>query len=191
LRLPGANLARPAFSRAFTVGGADGDAREAGLPGTARNLPYRRGALPSYMPSSDGVARVPNPKSITGTPDPIDVQVGEPIRAHRHVTGMSQFELGEQIGISFQQVQKYERGKNRVSASMLCHVARALNCRPQDLLPDQANDTRSPSIDAAFSLLAMPAGQGVVKAMVRLPTWAYDAAVKLVLDLDANTRSAD
>jgi transcriptional regulator with XRE-family HTH domain len=58
-----------------------------------------------------------------GGPHPIDVSVGERLRQARKVRGISQGLLGEAIGISFQQVQKYERGFNRVSASKLAEAA--------------------------------------------------------------------
>src|SRR5579862_3228523 len=60
-------------------------------------------------------------------PNPIDRHVGLRIRMRRKELGMSQERLAECIGLTFQQVQKYERAANRVSASKLCEVARALN----------------------------------------------------------------
>jgi transcriptional regulator with XRE-family HTH domain len=62
----------------------------------------------------------------TKKPNPIDVQVGRRVRFHRLMLGMSQGTLGKQVGITFQQVQKYERGTNRVSSSRLQGIARAL-----------------------------------------------------------------
>jgi transcriptional regulator with XRE-family HTH domain len=59
-------------------------------------------------------------------PDPIDVSVGARIRARRLELGMSQTKLANALGLTFQQVQKYESGDNRVSASTLVRAARAL-----------------------------------------------------------------
>ena len=59
-------------------------------------------------------------------PNPIDVHVGERIRRRRRALGISQDRLAEEIGLTFQQVQKYERGTNRVSASKLYQAARVL-----------------------------------------------------------------
>ncbi|SHG41000.1 helix-turn-helix domain-containing protein [Cognatishimia maritima] len=56
----------------------------------------------------------------------IDVLVGKRIRARRHAMGISQSELGDAIGVKFQQIQKYETGANRVSASRLWAVAEKL-----------------------------------------------------------------
>jgi len=63
-------------------------------------------------------------------PDPIDVGVGARIRIRRREIGVSQTSLGEHLGLTFQQVQKYERGTNRVSASMLVRHRRAAAISP-------------------------------------------------------------
>ncbi|WP_319774954.1 helix-turn-helix transcriptional regulator [Breoghania sp.] len=59
-------------------------------------------------------------------PNPIDVHVGSRIRLRRMMLGMSQEKLGENLGITFQQIQKYEKGTNRVGASRLQHIATVL-----------------------------------------------------------------
>src|SRR5438132_520204 len=62
----------------------------------------------------------------TRKPDPIDIEVGQRIRIQRLASGMSQTDLGEQIGVTFQQVQKYEKGANRVGAERLTKIANVL-----------------------------------------------------------------
>jgi len=62
-----------------------------------------------------------------GGPHPIDVHVGGRIRLRRTLLGLSQERLGEMIGLTFQQVQKYERGSNRVGASRLFDLSRVLD----------------------------------------------------------------
>jgi transcriptional regulator with XRE-family HTH domain len=57
---------------------------------------------------------------------PVDVHVGKRIRHRRWLVGMTQQQLAEQVGIKFQQIQKYETGANRVSASRLWDISRAL-----------------------------------------------------------------
>ena len=64
---------------------------------------------------------------LDGSPNPIDRHVGLRIRLRRKELGISQERLAEAIGLTFQQVQKYERAANRVSASKLWEMARALN----------------------------------------------------------------
>lgn len=61
--------------------------------------------------------------------DPVDIEVGANIKRHRQLCGLSQTELGKALGVSFQQVQKYENGRNRVSASALQKIADIL-CVP-------------------------------------------------------------
>jgi transcriptional regulator with XRE-family HTH domain len=71
-------------------------------------------------------------------PDPIDVEVGTRVRVIRKSRGMSQDTLGKALGLTFQQIQKYERGTNRISASMLIKAARALEVHPGALIcPDE------------------------------------------------------
>lgn len=60
-------------------------------------------------------------------PSPIDIHVGSRIRLRRTLLGMSQERLGEALGLTFQQVQKYERGVNRVGASRLFDLSRVLD----------------------------------------------------------------
>lgn len=57
------------------------------------------------------------------TPDPIDKHVGQRVRMQRMLLGLSQEKLGDAIGLTFQQVQKYEKGTNRISSSRLQHIA--------------------------------------------------------------------
>ncbi len=59
-------------------------------------------------------------------PNPIDVHVGARLRLRRTLLGLSQEKLGESVGITFQQLQKYERGANRISASRLFNLAQIL-----------------------------------------------------------------
>jgi transcriptional regulator with XRE-family HTH domain len=60
-------------------------------------------------------------------PDPVDVHVGGRLRLRRNLVGMSQEQLGKAGGLTFQQIQKYERGTNRMGASRLYQLARILN----------------------------------------------------------------
>ena len=60
-------------------------------------------------------------------PNPIDIHVGSRIRLRRNMLGMSQEKLGENLGITFQQIQKYEKGTNRVGASRLQAIASILS----------------------------------------------------------------
>jgi transcriptional regulator with XRE-family HTH domain len=59
-------------------------------------------------------------------PNPVDLHVGARIRMRRKILGVSQERLAEDLGLTFQQIQKYERGANRVSASKLYEIAKSL-----------------------------------------------------------------
>jgi transcriptional regulator with XRE-family HTH domain len=67
-------------------------------------------------------------KSVDGekTPNPVDIHVGSRVRLRRLLLGLSQEKLGDELGVTFQQVQKYERGANRIGASRLYRVAEVL-----------------------------------------------------------------
>lgn len=65
-------------------------------------------------------------RTADGSPNPIDVYVGARVKMRRTLLGMSQEKLGEAIGLTFQQVQKYERGLNRISASRLFDIGKVL-----------------------------------------------------------------
>jgi transcriptional regulator with XRE-family HTH domain len=69
-------------------------------------------------------------------PDPIDVHVGRVIRAKRLAKGLTLDELAHGIGLSHQQVHKYEKGVNRISASMLYRMARVLDVAPDAFFRD-------------------------------------------------------
>ncbi len=60
------------------------------------------------------------------SPNPIDVHVGDRVRRRRRALGVSQEQLADKLGLTFQQVQKYERGANRISCSKLYQIASAL-----------------------------------------------------------------
>lgn len=67
------------------------------------------------------------PVRTRGGPEAVDVHVGSRVRQRRTMLGMSQEKLGEALGLTFQQVQKYERGANRIGASRLHHISEVLD----------------------------------------------------------------
>lgn len=73
-------------------------------------------------------------------PDPVDAHVGLRIKLRRTLMGMPQQKLGEAVGLTFQQIQKYERGFNRVSASMLHRIAHALDVPVSFFFDDMRDD---------------------------------------------------
>jgi transcriptional regulator with XRE-family HTH domain len=75
------------------------------------------GELPVLLEGEESVKKIPNP---------IDIHVGSRVRMRRMMVGMSQEKLGEALSLTFQQVQKYEKGTNRIGASRLHQIASAL-----------------------------------------------------------------
>ena len=67
------------------------------------------------------------PVSRTGKPNPVDIHVGSRVRLRRTLLGLSQEKLAEAVGLTFQQIQKYERGANRISASRLYALSHVLD----------------------------------------------------------------
>lgn len=83
----------------------------------------------------------------TGKPNPIDVHVGSRVRLRRTLLGMSQEKLGEAIGLTFQQVQKYERGANRIGASRLFDLSRVLDVPVSFFFDDMPAEAASAPVD--------------------------------------------
>src|SRR5204863_2124199 len=99
--------------------------------------------------------------------DPVDVAVGARIRLLRKVRGLSQQALAEAAGVTFQQIQKYERGANRVSASMLTRIAKTLGVPVAEMFGE--NSASSGAVDEVAALLAEPGALELLKAYAGLP----------------------
>jgi transcriptional regulator with XRE-family HTH domain len=66
----------------------------------------------------------------------VDAAVGDRIRRLRQLRHLSQSRLGEAVGLSFQQIQKYESGKNRMALSTFVRICEALDCRPSEVMTE-------------------------------------------------------
>src|SRR5215210_7762776 len=95
------------------------------------------------MAGSQSLRRPGRPR--TETPNPIDVRVGARLRLRRNMLGLSQEKLGQAIGLTFQQVQKYERGANRIGASRLHELSRVLDV-PVSFFFDETDPVRAPAM---------------------------------------------
>ena len=82
----------------------------------------------------------------TGIPNPVDVHVGARVRVRRTLLGMNQTKLGDAIGVSFQQVQKYENGANRISASRLFDLSQILDVPIEYFFDDMPADIAASSL---------------------------------------------
>jgi transcriptional regulator with XRE-family HTH domain len=124
-----------------------------------------------------------NPKSV----DKRDAEIGCVVRAQRHRLGLSQSDLGDQIGVTFQQVQKYENGTSRISASRLTRIAEALNVPPTFFV---TQDTK-PSVAASnktWEFLATPGALRLVEAYNRLSRSSMRAALVELAEKIAKTK---
>jgi len=75
---------------------------------------------------------------VTANPNPVDIHVGSRVRLRRTLLGMSQEKLGNALGLTFQQVQKYERGTNRIGSSRLFLLSRILDVPVSFFFDDMA-----------------------------------------------------
>jgi transcriptional regulator with XRE-family HTH domain len=108
-------------------------------------------------------------------PNSVDTYVGARVRMRRITLGMSQEKLGDALGVTFQQVQKYEKGSNRISASRLENISRVLDVQPsfffeglargQQSAPGFAEDAQSRS---PMDFLSTAEGLHLNKAFARI-----------------------
>jgi transcriptional regulator with XRE-family HTH domain len=112
----------------------------------------------------------------------IDKTIGRRLRTFRLAAKMSQASLGNILGVTFQQIQKYENGKNRLSGSRVIQAAAALNIMPADILGD-ANRTGTNNGQDRFSALAQPEVNIMVRTMMKLPVNQRKATARAMTDL--------
>jgi len=110
------------------------------------------------------------------TPNPIDKHVGSRVRMRRMMLGMSQEKLGDALGLTFQQVQKYEKGSNRIGASRLQQMSHILQVpvafffEGAPLMPGETSGLgEAPSPAYVTEFLATTDGLTLVKAFMRIP----------------------
>ena len=109
-------------------------------------------------------------------PDPVDRYVGSRVRMRRIMLGMSQEKLGEALGLTFQQIQKYEKGTNRVGASRIQQISEVLQVPisflfeggPTRAAGGQGFDGTSPSPSYVSDFLATSEGLALTRAFTRI-----------------------
>ncbi|OCW55897.1 helix-turn-helix domain-containing protein [Hoeflea olei] len=110
-------------------------------------------------------------------PNPIDIHVGSRVRLRRTMLGMSQEKLGEALGITFQQIQKYEKGTNRVGASRLQNISTILNVpvsfffedAPGDPSGNQPGMAEANSSNYVVDFLSSSEGLQLNRAFIKIP----------------------
>jgi transcriptional regulator with XRE-family HTH domain len=111
---------------------------------------------------------------------PVDVLVGQNIRICRLQRGLSQSELADRVGLTFQQIQKYEKAANRLGASRLIQVAEALGVPLSTLFEGSATATRGEPDQSGRALLADPHALRLVQAFDRIDHKHRTAVLHLV-----------
>ena len=115
--------------------------------------------------------------------DGVDKHVGERVRLRRIMLKMSQTELGNKIGVTFQQLQKYEKGANRIGASRLYQLAQILNVPPGfffEGLPGSKVNAVLP--DYLIDLMGTAEGQRIVQALARVRDKKVRGPLEQLLD---------
>jgi transcriptional regulator with XRE-family HTH domain len=105
-----------------------------------------------------------------GYPNPIDVHVGARVRLRRTPLGISQTALAETIGLTFQQVQKYEKGTNRVSSSRLVDVANALEVDVSYFFQEMSSTTEKQTPAMLMNAKSLPVVDDEKDSMARRET---------------------
>ena len=118
--------------------------------------------------------RTPQAKTGKKSPQPTDIAVGARVRRLRQARGMSQEKLGEHLGITFQQIQKYEKGTNRIGAGRLSQIARVLDVEVAKLF--DGIEQGSGEMPAQFSASEIR----MIEAIRRLPPGAASAVVNMI-----------
>ena len=117
-----------------------------------------------------------------GFPNPIDVHVGSRIRLRRTLLGISQERLAEAIGLTFQQVQKYEKGVNRVSSSRLFDMARILEVPLPFFFEEMPSDVSAQTPSALMRTKQRPTVDQEADPLARRETLEFVRAYYKIYD---------
>ena len=122
-------------------------------------------------------------------PLPVDALVGRNIRICRLQRGLTQTELGDHLGVTFQQIQKYENGANRVGASRLNQIAGALGVGLSTLFDGSKTADREGPDLSGRALLAHPHALRLVQAFDRIPGGKKRMAILRLIEMVGNGQS--
>ena len=127
------------------------------------------------------------------SPDTVDVEVGQRIRIHRNAARMSQTALADELGVTFQQVQKYEKGVNRVGAGRLTRIAAVLNVPVGKLLglDEDRGTTRKGHGDSAspLQMLTTPGALRLLRAYGKLEDGTTRRSIVAMIEAVAHDAS--
>ena len=124
------------------------------------------------------------------SPEAVDVHVGSQINMRRRILGISQTELGNCIGVSFQQVQKYEKGKNRVSSGRLQQIADLLKVEVPFFFEGLDGPESPPVVDEITNLCRTPGGLALATAFQRVKNKKVRKSITQLVSSLADTPEA-
>jgi transcriptional regulator with XRE-family HTH domain len=127
-------------------------------------------------------------------PSPVDRHVGSRVRMRRIMLGMSQEKLGEGLGLTFQQIQKYEKGTNRIGASRIYQISEILQVPVSFLFEGSPGSAAAKNFDEAPSaayvadFLATSEGLALIRAFTRIPDIKLRRAIVDMVELIGDGR---
>jgi transcriptional regulator with XRE-family HTH domain len=131
---------------------------------------------------------------VAKTPNPIDKHVGSRVRMRRVLVGLSQEKLGDSLGVTFQQVQKYEKGTNRIGASRLQQISSVLNVpiafffEDAPMEAERGGFSESGGSDYVVDFLSTSEGVALTRAFMRIK----DSKVRRrIIDLVSSVADAE
>ncbi len=113
----------------------------------------------------------------------VDKIIGQRMRSFRLAKHMSQQELGNHLGVTFQQIQKYENGKNRLSGSRLLTAAKVLGTSIEQLVGSDGRNSKDSGLDEYLTALSEPTVIALVRMLERLPKSKRREAARAITDL--------
>jgi len=114
---------------------------------------------------------------------PVDIHVGKRLRERRLDMGMTQQQLADRVGVKFQQIQKYESGSNRVSASRLWDIASALETRVDSFFEGYTNGAINGKMSA--KLRSGNGSDDIARTISSLPVEKQQKLFKLAMDMNS------
>jgi transcriptional regulator with XRE-family HTH domain len=117
----------------------------------------------------------------------IDAQIGQRVRSRRLQAKVSQADLGEALGVTFQQIQKYESGANRIGSGRLLKIAQVLNCNVAEFY-HSINENRTTASTPFSEFMATKDGVAIVEAMLKIESQELRRMVIHIAEKFAETR---
>jgi transcriptional regulator with XRE-family HTH domain len=124
------------------------------------------------------------------SPSPVDVAIGRRIRMRRKMLSMSQTTLATALGVTFQQVQKYERGANRVGGSRMQRIAEVLQTKVAFFFDDTPDDGRTSEENEILAFASTTEGLALIRAFSKITSEAARKSIIGIAETVANKTSA-